>query len=316
MSYVGLTRRLIGKRFANHLCQAKFYFGHAIKKYGIENFDIVQIDTAETPEELGRKEAFWIKELNTLHPNGYNLTTGGEGGYTRHPESNRKISVARLAFWQTPQGLQEKADLAARRTLEGNSEEVRQKISAALKGKPGHEGNKTPWTLEQKEERKENIERLKLVNVGRIRTAEARAACSEGQKKLASQPDYVNPMKGKKRPDLAERNKSAAAKSQSQQNGLANKGKRKGVAFTPKHRAAIQATFDRKKQERQLAAQQLLEEQRAQAERCEVLRSTREREAGLLESPTLSFVEWPSVEMFGIPAWMEPAPPIGQMSLF
>ena len=239
MSYVGLTRRLIGKRFATHLCQAKFYFGHALKKYGIENFDIVQIDTAETPEELGHKEAFWIKELNTLHPNGYNLTTGGEGGYTRHPESNNKIAEARRAYWKTPEGLQAKIELAERRTRDGTSAEVRAKLSAALKGKPGHPGNKTPWTPEQKEERKENIERFKLVNVGRIRTAEARAACSEGQKKLASQPDYVNPMEGKERPDLAEQNKSAEARERSRLNGLANKGKLKGVPKSEAHKAAI-----------------------------------------------------------------------------
>lgn len=49
-----------------------------MRKYGIENFSIEQIDTANSPEELGEKERAYIAHFNTRVPNGYNLTAGGE----------------------------------------------------------------------------------------------------------------------------------------------------------------------------------------------------------------------------------------------
>ena len=49
-----------------------------MKKYGVENFVIEQIDSAETAEELGEKERKYILLFNTQVPSGYNLTAGGE----------------------------------------------------------------------------------------------------------------------------------------------------------------------------------------------------------------------------------------------
>lgn len=52
----------------------------AFRKYGRNNFKKEIIDTAETLEELNNKEMYWIKELNSIIPNGYNIARGGEGG--------------------------------------------------------------------------------------------------------------------------------------------------------------------------------------------------------------------------------------------
>ena len=46
-----------------------------------DRFDIEMIDTAETLEELNKKEIYWIKELDARNPNiGYNICKGGECG--------------------------------------------------------------------------------------------------------------------------------------------------------------------------------------------------------------------------------------------
>ncbi|MBO5706421.1 MAG: GIY-YIG nuclease family protein [Bacteroidaceae bacterium] len=76
--YVGQTIRPLKERWKDH-CRVKDnnYFHRAIQKYGPENFSVKIIDTAETATELDEKEAFWIKELNTLFPHGYNLKEGG-----------------------------------------------------------------------------------------------------------------------------------------------------------------------------------------------------------------------------------------------
>lgn len=47
----------------------------AFLKYGIDNFEFTIIGWFENYNE---KEKYYIKELNTLYPNGYNLTEGGD----------------------------------------------------------------------------------------------------------------------------------------------------------------------------------------------------------------------------------------------
>lgn len=73
------------------------YFGsgivlkQSIKKYGINNFKKEVIEFCENDDHLNEKEIYWIKELNTICPNGYNINSGGKGGdnYTNNP--NKEI---------------------------------------------------------------------------------------------------------------------------------------------------------------------------------------------------------------------------------
>lgn len=67
-------RRYMGKGIA---------IREAIKKYGKDNFDKEIIEYIEDDEKhnyVSEKEKFWIKELNSMSPNGYNISPGGEGG--------------------------------------------------------------------------------------------------------------------------------------------------------------------------------------------------------------------------------------------
>lgn len=49
----------------------------AFRKYGIENFELEVIEECSA-EELDEKEKFWVKEFNSLSPNGYNILSGGQ----------------------------------------------------------------------------------------------------------------------------------------------------------------------------------------------------------------------------------------------
>jgi group I intron endonuclease len=74
------------------------YFQHSYDKYGEENFKYSIIELCEK-EKLSEREIFYIQEFNTKHPNGYNVTDGGEGAAglkrgLRTPEHCRKISEA------------------------------------------------------------------------------------------------------------------------------------------------------------------------------------------------------------------------------
>ena len=50
-----------------------------MRKYGLENFTIEQIDESENFKVLGEKERYWIEYYSSYKPEkGYNLTRGGE----------------------------------------------------------------------------------------------------------------------------------------------------------------------------------------------------------------------------------------------
>jgi group I intron endonuclease len=94
--YVGLTTLSLSERFKAHCERGRkdsSYVQTAIKKYGKQNFSIVELDVAFSKEELQSKEISWIKKLDTYN-NGYNLTIGGESPFLT-PEIRAKISLSK-----------------------------------------------------------------------------------------------------------------------------------------------------------------------------------------------------------------------------
>jgi len=78
--YIGKTTKTINERFKQH-CSAKttMLITKAINKYGVDNFTIEQIATANSDEELSNLEKQFINELSPQ----YNIAEGGRGGATR-----------------------------------------------------------------------------------------------------------------------------------------------------------------------------------------------------------------------------------------
>lgn len=80
-SYIGLTTKSIEKRFKDHQYIAEsgngYYIHAAIRKYGIDNFNLELIDTADNIEELKELEISNIEKYDTFN-SGYNLTAGGD----------------------------------------------------------------------------------------------------------------------------------------------------------------------------------------------------------------------------------------------
>jgi group I intron endonuclease len=101
--YVGQTIKSLSERWQQHLFIAnggkQKYHGQfsaihaAIIKHGQNNFDIKQIDSASSIDELNEKEMHWIKELKTTNIL-YNITEGGKGsmGYKHTEIAKLKIS--------------------------------------------------------------------------------------------------------------------------------------------------------------------------------------------------------------------------------
>jgi len=91
--YVGLTIQTLDRRWKMHVEQASSgcikgaeSLHAAIREFGPDAFEIVQVDQGTTKRDLEAKERFWIKNLATLVPEGYNISRGGvSGGSTRKP---------------------------------------------------------------------------------------------------------------------------------------------------------------------------------------------------------------------------------------
>lgn len=94
--YVGKTKGTIKNRFIKHKRNAKDkinrYLYDSMNHHGFDAFSIEEIEECNDEDVLNEREKFWIKELDCLYPNGYNMTRGGDGGNTlRHwPEEKRK----------------------------------------------------------------------------------------------------------------------------------------------------------------------------------------------------------------------------------
>lgn len=142
MGYIYLrTNKINGKKYVgqattknfrirqnNWKCLTQKYAGTAInnarKKYGLDAFDFEILKECED-EELNFWEKYYIKELNTKIPYGYNLTDGGGGtsGYIFNLTEEQKKKISEAKKGKTP-------------WMKGkhHSYETRKKLSEALKG--------------------------------------------------------------------------------------------------------------------------------------------------------------------------------------
>lgn len=84
--YIGKTKNSIKSRFSKHLKNAKNkvnrHLYDSMNHYGYDNFEISLIEECQSLDELEEREKYWIKEFDSISPNGYNMTIGGDGGDT------------------------------------------------------------------------------------------------------------------------------------------------------------------------------------------------------------------------------------------
>lgn len=103
--YVGYTTLTLEKRIRTHIYKSHsksqyFYlFKNALRKYGPESFSWEILEYCNSIEECFEKEKYYIKTLNTISPNGYNLTEGGNGGVQSN-EVKEKISNSLKEYYK------------------------------------------------------------------------------------------------------------------------------------------------------------------------------------------------------------------------
>lgn len=130
--YIGQTTRDLVERFREHCGNSGTSVSpklkNSIKKYGKDCFCVETIWESNdcTQDELDSKEIELIEELNTLHPNGYNLTKGGSGG--RHSDETKELlSKISKEMWEN------KRDVMVEKRRQQWTPERKAKLSDTLK---------------------------------------------------------------------------------------------------------------------------------------------------------------------------------------
>lgn len=97
--YIGQSVN-IEKRYSEHLRvnnKDKSIFHFAIRKYGLDNFSFEIIEECE-PQKLDELEIMYIQLYKSLHPQGYNLTSGGRSKWKTCLETKEKIKKAKTGI--------------------------------------------------------------------------------------------------------------------------------------------------------------------------------------------------------------------------
>jgi group I intron endonuclease len=125
--YVGQTinfDRRIQEHKRNH---SNYYFDNSIQNYGVESFNFVKIEYSQ--DVLNYWEQYWIQELGTLYPNGYNLTTGGNV-FTVTEVTKQKLRECHKRENLSPETIQKISEAAKQLR---HTAETKKKISESMK---------------------------------------------------------------------------------------------------------------------------------------------------------------------------------------
>lgn len=115
LSYIGQTKNFRHRMREHKKKYDKYRLHRAIQHYGWENFDVEIIDVYSKRENADMAETRYIKEYNTLSPNGYNLTTGGETRKALSQESREKMSKSQKERAKRPEDLQRRTEITKKR---------------------------------------------------------------------------------------------------------------------------------------------------------------------------------------------------------
>lgn len=102
-AYIGISANSFSYRYSSGLEKHhNLHLRKSIKKYGVENFDVILLEKeVGNEEQLIKLEIEYIKKYQTINPNyGYNKSYGGDGavGVKFTEERKKKISKWHMGF--------------------------------------------------------------------------------------------------------------------------------------------------------------------------------------------------------------------------
>lgn len=100
--YIGQTKNIVVRNY--NWKHEKIYGNSIITKdrdlYGLDSFELVILKECDDSES-DKWENYYIKQYNTLFPNGYNITNGGIRGWHHTEETKHKMSEAKKELYKT-----------------------------------------------------------------------------------------------------------------------------------------------------------------------------------------------------------------------
>jgi len=135
--YIGETFNLV-KRMLQHL-KSKFLVGKALNKYN--DWQVTILHTCKTRDAANLLEKEEIRKHNCIAPNGYNLTSGGDGGdtFTNNPNKEARIEKQK----ETWKCFEVKEKLRIARTNKKHSKKTIEKIKKSMQGKQNAKGKRS-----------------------------------------------------------------------------------------------------------------------------------------------------------------------------
>ena len=189
--YIGKTTDFSERIRGHKSKKPNTYIGRAINKHGWQNVQVTKLFEDVPLNDLDSLEKHSIWLMNTLVPNGYNMTLGGEGtlGYKHTDEAKQKVSEANTGRKHTEEHVRKAAEGKRGRK---HSEETKKKIAESNRGKTmsseslkkiaeskrGKPGTRTGATLSD-----ETKEKIRNSLTGRKLSDETRRKMSEAAKK-------------------------------------------------------------------------------------------------------------------------------------
>lgn len=149
--YVGITIRSLEMRWKDHiyssLSDKTRLITKAIRKYGPLIFSIQLLEKVTTTKQKAEKlEIYYIKKLNTISPNGYNMTIKGYSG-ARNETDKKSQSIIMSKIHNTIEGKEKQRQ----RALLQNMPETKAKMRLKLKQIRSSITYKEMKKIEQKE---------------------------------------------------------------------------------------------------------------------------------------------------------------------
>lgn len=122
------------RRFSEHT-RAKSLIGNAIRKYGKENFEVrVLVESSDT--YIADLETPLILSFQTLHPLGYNLSLETQTSFKHHEDSKIRMRKPRSEEGKQNMSAAKKGKPNGRKGIFNHTEETKLKLSNKFKGIP------------------------------------------------------------------------------------------------------------------------------------------------------------------------------------
>ena len=170
------------------------YFHKALMKYGKENFNKQILKEYDTKEEAFNAQEKYIKEYNTLSPNGYNISP--KGGHKGMGSISKETKIKLGKIWKGRK----------------HSEETKNKISQKLKGRTYSEETRKNMSNGAfgKKLSEETKHKMSISHIGKLK---GKKLSEETKHKMSeSRKGRISPNKGKKMSDEAKLKISVANK--------------------------------------------------------------------------------------------------------